>query len=361
MIDKDMLKNNLTVDEVFSIVDSFSGEPVMTKNGFTAKTICHNHPQDTSSRKLYYYNNSHLFQCYTECGYFDIFEFVIKCFKIQRDEEIGLPQAIQYVLNKTGKSAFSFQEKGNVEHDILLDLIEEQMEEKSVKDEKEMEEYPNYLIKNLPCLPIKEWEEENITYETLQKYNVRYYPVTAQIVIPHYDVNNRLIGIRGRYLLEEDTERFGKYMPLIASGTMYTHPLGFSLYGLNLNKENIQEAQIAIVFESEKSVMIAESYLEKNICVAVCGSTLSSSQVEKLLSLNVREIVIAFDRQYKEYKDEECVKWHDKINKIVCKYKDFVKISVIFDEDHLLGYKDSPIDCGKETFLKLFKERKVAV
>ena len=42
-------------------------------------------------------------------------------------------------------------------------------------------------------------------------------------------------------------------------------------------------------------------------------------------------------------------------------YKDYVKMSVIFDEDHLLGYKDSPIDCGKETFLKLFKERKVVI
>lgn len=362
MIDKDLLKNNLTTEEVFSIVDSFSGEPVMTKFGFIAKTICHNHPQDTNSRKLYYYNNSHLFQCYTECGYFDIFEFVIKCFEIQKNEDIELPQAIQYVLNKTGRSSFSFQgDNKSTEHDILLDLIDSEMTYEIEEDKKDMQEYPDFLIKNLPCLPIKEWEEEHITYDTLKKYNIRYYPVTAQIVIPHYDINNRLIGIRGRYLLDEDTQRFGKYMPLIASGNMYTHPLGFNLYGINLNKDNIRESKIAIVFESEKSVMIAESYLDKNISVAVCGSSLSNAQIKELLSLDVREIVIAFDRQYKEYKDEECMKWHDKINKIVCKYKDYVKMSVIFDEDHLLGYKDSPIDCGKETFLKLFKERKVVI
>ena len=99
------------------------------------------------------------------------------------------------------------------------------------------------------------------------------------------------------------------------------------------------------------------SYLDKNISVAVCGSSLSSAQVKELLSLDVREIVIAFDRQYKEYKDEECMKWHDKINKIVWKYKDYVKMSVIFDEDHLLGYKDSPTDRGKEVFEKLYKNR----
>ena len=63
MIDKELIKNNLTTEEVFSIVDSFSGDPAMTKFGFTAETICHNHPQDTNSRKLYYYNNILVYIC----------------------------------------------------------------------------------------------------------------------------------------------------------------------------------------------------------------------------------------------------------------------------------------------------------
>jgi hypothetical protein len=29
----------------------------------------------------------------------------------------------------------------------------------------------------------------------------------------------------------------------------------------------------------------------------------------------------------------------------------------MWDKGHLLGYKDSPIDDGKEIFLELFKER----
>ena len=29
----------------------------------------------------------------------------------------------------------------------------------------------------------------------------------------------------------------------------------------------------------------------------------------------------------------------------------------MFDKWEMLGYKDSPIDCGKETFLELFKRR----
>jgi hypothetical protein len=32
-------------------------------------------------------------------------------------------------------------------------------------------------------------------------------------------------------------------------------------------------------------------------------------------------------------------------------------ISFIFDKQMITGYKDAPIDCGKEKFLQLFKER----
>ena len=39
------------------------------------------------------------------------------------------------------------------------------------------------------------------------------------------------------------------------------------------------------------------------------------------------------------------------------KYKNEVLISFMFDKNMLTGYKDSPIDCGKDIFLQLFKER----
>ncbi len=34
-----------------------------------------------------------------------------------------------------------------------------------------------------------------------------------KIIIPHFDVNNQLIGVRGRSLIEEDIKLFGKYTP----------------------------------------------------------------------------------------------------------------------------------------------------
>ena len=39
------------------------------------------------------------------------------------------------------------------------------------------------------------------------------------------------------------------------------------------------------------------------------------------------------------------------------KYKNDALISFMFDKNMITGYKDSPIDCGPQIFLQLFKER----
>ena len=58
---------------------------------------------------------------------------------------------------------------------------------------------------------------------------------------------------------------------------MYNHPLGLNLYNLNNSKNNIKQIHTAIVFESEKSSLLFQSYfgLENDITVACCGSNLS--------------------------------------------------------------------------------------
>lgn len=360
MIDKNILKSSLTKDEVKIIVDFFHGDGIITNFGLTCLTICHNHPDEAPSRKLYYYENTHLFKCFTECSdTFDIFELIIKCYEIQYDELIELPRAVSIVLSILGKNNNDYykEDSNNKENDnYLYNLINEDM--KDPIDKGNVHVYDTKIIDNLKTFRILDWEKEGINYNTLLKYNIKYYPVTAQIVIPHYNINNEIIGIRGRTVIEEDAERYGKYRPLLASGEMYNHPLGFNLYGINMTKEAIKKSKTAIIFESEKSVLMMDSYFgENNNSVAVCGSTLSEIQIRELQKLEVRDIIIAFDRQYKEYGDEECIKWHDKINKIANKYSLFFNIYIIFDKDHLLGYKDSPIDKGKEVFLKLYERR----
>ena len=76
MIDKDTLKNELTIDQVFGLVAELGGDPRMSNGSFVSRTICHG----GDSHKLYYYNNTHLFKCYTQCSEdsFDIYQLVMK-------------------------------------------------------------------------------------------------------------------------------------------------------------------------------------------------------------------------------------------------------------------------------------------
>ena len=76
-------------------------------------------------------------------------------------------------------------------------------------------------------------------------------PSSQAIVIPHYNENNELIGIRERTLIKEN-EQYGKYRPMYLNKQMYNHPLGFSLYNLNNSKNNIKILEKAIVFERGK-------------------------------------------------------------------------------------------------------------
>ena len=132
-----------------------------------------------------------------------------------------------------------------------------------------------------------------------------------------------------------------------------------NLYNLNNSKNNIAKVHAAIVFESEKSCLMYQSYYgyENDISVAICGSSLSSYQVDLLKQIGTREIVIALDRQFQEIGDDEFKHLTNNLTKINDRYKNYVDISIIFDKKMITGYKDSPIDCGPETFLKLWKER----
>ena len=105
--------------------------------------------------------------------------------------------------------------------------------------------------------------------------------------------------------------------------------------------------------------MLYASYFgeENDISVAVCGSSLINYQVKLLLSLGVEEIIIAFDKQFKEIGDDEWKRWTKKLTDIHTKYGAYTQISYMFDKNDLLDYKMSPIDNGKDIFLKMFKER----
>ena len=357
--DKDTLKENLTIEEVFDLVSELGGEPIMGNNNmFTARTICHG----GDSHKLYYYGNTHLFHCYTGCGdaSFDIYDLVLRVNKTAGIANFSLPKAIIFVAKYFGYTSETFEFDNNQETTKDWQIINafKRNKEKTQQQTVELKVYDNKILRYLPRPHIIPWEQEGISFDTILSRGICYNPISEGIVIPHYDIDGNLIGIRERTLIKEN-EIYGKYRPALLSGKMYNHPLGFNLYNLNNSKQSISTFQKAIIFEGEKSCLKYTSYFGDNsdISVACCGSNLINYQIKLLLSLGVKEIIIALDKQFQNIGDKEWQKWIIKLKTIYNKYGSYVNISYLFDKQNLLGYKDSPIDCGKENFLTLFKNR----
>ena len=370
------LKNSLTIDQIFEFLISVGGEPQMREDVIISHTICHN-PPGQGSYKLYYYDNTKLFKCYTHCpeDSFDIFQLVLKIKKLAGEQILywskdavqttrpwELPDAIHYIASYFGFE-LSDENFSTTQSDLqdwkIFAKKEAKKLHKNNKQHVSLNFFEDDILKNMIQPRIIPWEKEGITKEIMDVHGICYDAKNQGIVIPHYDIEGRLIGIRERTLVKDEEETRGKYYPAVISGKMYNHPLSFNLYNINISKDNIRRIKKAIVFEGEKSTLLYGSYfgLENDISVAACGSNLINYQVLLLLSLGVEEIIIAFDRQYKKPGDEECKKWIDKLTAIDNKYHSLVQISFLFDNKNLLDYKMSPIDNGPDIFLILFKNR----
>ena len=357
--DKDKLKESLELEQVYDLLELWGGEPEYTDNGLIAQTICHNRPGE-GSRKLYYYQNTRLFHCYTGCvdPSFDCFDLAIKIAKIQKNEDWELFDAMDYIAHYFGLEG----EEPEKEEEKLEDWEIFKRHVIVSKEESgfiQLKEYNPVILTRFSYPRIASWEREGILPEVSRKNLIGYYAGGDQITIPHFDIDGRFVGLRGRFLAEEQANRYGKYMPLKIGKQQYNHPLSMNLYNLNNSKENIKNSGTAIVFESEKSCLMMQSYYGKDndISVAVCGSSLSAYHIKLLKSLGVREIIVALDRQFKEIGDDEFKRLKTKLIYLGKKYGNVVKLSVIFDKEMITSYKASPIDEGTEKFEHLLKER----
>ena len=358
---KHEVRKKLSIEQIYSLLEEWGGLPEYTNFGIISATICHNPPGE-GSRKLYYYSNTDLFHCFTGCAdpSFDIFQLLVKIAKIQWGKEYDLNDAVRYIAIR-----FDLAGEAELEDDSLIDWKTfnsyDRVQALEIKDyHVELKEYDPIILDRLNYrVRIEPWLREGITQEVIEKARIGYFPGSAQITIPHFDKDGRFIGLRGRALAQQDIDIYGKYRPMIINRQQYNHPLGMNLYNINNSKDNIQQTGRAIIFEGEKSSLLYQSYFgfENDISVACCGSNISAYQIQLLLDFNVKEITVAFDRQFQEIGDEEFKHLTNNLTKIHDRYKNYVDISFIFDKKMRTGYKDSPVDCGKDMFLQLWKER----
>ena len=343
----DKLKQKITPIDIDKILFHFGATKFEDTTQFNIySTICHN-TDGEGSKKLYYYKDTKMFHCYTNCGSFDIFTFV------QNKLNIDFQKSIEYVCSFLG---FGSNNKltgfGVIKSNDYMECKEEEI----VLDIPTISN--PYLLDIFQKKHICEWTSEGISVDTLDKFNILFYVHQNKIVIPHYNFNNDLVGIRGRSLNQEDLDNGRKYMPLFIGKHNFSHPLKYNLYGLNHTKQAIQKFKKAIVFEGEKSVLLMDTYYKHNsIAVAVCGSNFSKTQLQLLLNLEVEEIIFAFDKQYNTEISEKL--WKMKMLKIQEKINNQVKVTFIWDNliGGALDFKESPTDRGLDIFEQLFKNR----
>lgn len=356
--DKDKIKESLTEQDIVKILtDLGDGSHKKDNQGnLMFRTGCHN--MNGGSYKLYYYTDSYSFYCYSHCNQsYDIYSLVMKMKRL-RGTVLDFPQSISYVASITNKH---YRSNFNIYRDnpyIIDDWDFINSYKINAKPNIDLPVYDKTVLEVFRYLPHRSWLEEGISWKTMKKFDVSYYIKHDRIVIPHFDIDGDLVGIRGRATKQEEVDDGKKYMPLIVGGQLYNHPTAFNLYALNLNKDNIRKYKKVVIFESEKSCMLSEEiYSEDSFAVAVGGSNISGVQRDILLDLNIESVIIAFDKEYEDSQSKRADIYSRKIKKLAENFLNYCNVYVLWDTTGLLDEQDSPIDKGKEVFEKLFDEK----
>lgn len=352
--------NRLTTSDIIQLVSQF-GIPETSiryyNNQLIMPTGCHNEIIGQAKHKLYYYESTKKFYCYTCCGSMNPFDFIVQAYRT-RGVKYSLSNAaimLEKIIQERLKDGFAI-----VEHkQPVIQEIEDDWHKTLTE----------YNIAVMDCFSrnkkyLKIWEKEGISFDTMDKFGIKFDMIRNRMVIPIYDDKGVFVGAKVRNFNQEDIENGRKYMPLIHNNEIYSYDRGKVLYGLNFNKRAIKAAKRAIIFEAEKSCLLYDSLYVGNKAVSIGGSNVSVYQVELLKKMGVETIVLALDNDYSLLPKEDGK--YDKYFGLYKMLKEANKLSakgfaveIVYDwEQEFLENKDAPIDKGREVWNKLYRNRK---
>lgn len=315
-------------------------------------TICHNTLDNNPSHKLYYYESSKRFYCYTHCKSMSIFDVIINTYNTRgfKMEFMRAYNLLDEIVSKRLKTGFAIIQTPKA---LNTTKIEENW----------VDQLPVYNKNVLECFTqqprfLDPWLSEDIDYNVMVDFGVRFDMVRNRIVFPVIDHIGRLVGIRVRNFNQSDIDAGRKYMPLWHNDELYNCPKMMVVYGYYQNRQVIKKLKEVIVFEAEKSVLKYGSCFTMNKSVAVGGSAFSQYHGLILKEAGVETIVLAFDNDYSE--DGDRFYGLRKMLREAQKVKEMgFKVELIYDwTGEYLGDKDAPIDLGRTVYSKLYRERK---
>lgn len=349
------LLNKLNTSDVLRLMEKLGVPESSVRYGndcLIFPTICHNTLDNNPSQKLYYYESSKRFYCYTHCKAMSIFDVIINTYNTRgfKMEFMRAYNLLDEIVSKRLKTGFAVIQTPKA---MNTNKIEENW----------MEQLPVYNKHVLECFTqqprfLDPWLSEDIDYNVMVDFGVRFDMVRNRIVFPVIDHIGRLVGIRVRNFNQSDIDAGRKYMPLWHNDELYNCPKMMVVYGYYQNRQVIKKLKEVIVFEAEKSVLKYGSCFTMNKSVAVGGSAFSQYHGLILKEAGVETIVLAFDNDYSEEGDR--FYGLQKMLREAQKVKEMgFKVELIYDwNGEYLGDKDAPIDLGRTVYSKLYRDRK---
>lgn len=260
---------------------------------------------------------------------------------IMQRKDMNFPNALKWAADYAGldKEEYDIDIQlpfGGFFQGLVREISEPEFSMKTY-DKSELDEYKGFY--NTMFL------KDGISFESQEKFDIGYDALSNRVTIPIYSLDNKLIGIMGRY--NGKCEKEERWLPIIPCSR------SLAIYGFNENYQSIQEKGMAVIFESEKSVMQCHSF-GCNIALATSGCHISDTQAKHIKSLFLPKIILAYDEGLSE---EDIIAEAEKLKMDNQIYKN--QVGYIYDREHKYlpeGSKASPSDLGKEIFVKLIKE-----
>ena len=309
------------------------------------------------SPKLYFYKDTSIYVGMTAGRSYDIISLVQTRLSLLK-QPCSFLDACQFIIDTTNINPDSISRVKKEGHVYDWSNLERFI--KVRKYGNQLSEYNRNIIDTLPPLYPQAWIDEGISEETMDKYQIRYYERCNQTVIPCFDDEARLVGVRVRNWDKDRVEQ-AKYMPLVTlDGQCYKFNTNQVFYGINYNKPEIERTGKVIIVESEKAVMKLDTYMGRhNIALGMYGSNLGIQRRNQLLKMGVNTVSYVVDNDFIGQDDEFFEQWREKIRHFIKLWDGFCRVEIVWDNLGLLGPKENATDRTKEVWEQLWENREI--
>ena len=309
------------------------------------------------SPKLYFYKDTSIYVGMTAGRSYDIISLVQTRLALLK-QPCSFLDACQFILDTTNINPDSISRVKKEGHVYDWSNLERFVRVRKYGNQ--LSEYNRNIIDTLPPLYPQAWIDEGISEETMDKYQIRYYERCNQTVIPCFDDEARLVGVRVRNWDKDRVEQ-AKYMPLVTlDGQCYKFNTNQVFYGINYNKPEIERTGKVIIVESEKAVMKLDTYMGRhNIALGMYGSNLGIQRRNQLLKMGVNTVSYVVDNDFIGQDDEFFEQWREKIRHFIKLWDGFCRVEIVWDNLGLLGPKENATDRTKEVWEQLWENREI--